>query len=57
MRHWRIRARVPNDTSCGSLAKDQTSMSSSFLLMNLVMVFAVEPALREADTQVAKNEV
>lgn len=48
---------MPNDTECGSLAKDQTSMSSSFLLTNLVMVFAVEPALREALTQVAKNEV
>jgi hypothetical protein len=53
-----IRAFCPKSTECGSATNDQTAtIDSSFPVMNLVTVLLVEPALREADTQVAKNEV
>ena len=58
MRTLVIKARVPNDTLCGSFLKDQTvTIDSSLPVMNLVTVFWVEPALREAETQVAKKDV
>jgi hypothetical protein len=52
----RISALVPKATECGSLRKDQTSRMLSLCVANLVIVLPVEPALREADTQMAKVE-
>ena len=53
-----IRALCPKSTECGSATNDQTlRMLSSLDVTNLVTVLLVEPALREAETQVAKNEV
>ena len=56
MRHVLMSALVPKATECGSLRNDQTSRTLSFASMNLVIVFPVLPALREAETQVASND-